>query len=112
MGFGAALWAAMQSKDVSQSALARALGRGQSTVSTWIAGNAAPAPDVVFDIERQLEVPPGSLSHHLGYVPARSGAEPVIDAIERDPRLNDEQRGTLVGLFRDFTGVPGSKRGR
>lgn len=88
---------------MSQTALAQALGRAQSTISTWIAGNATPAPQVVFAIERHLQVPPGALSQHLGYVPVSADDEPVIDAIMRDRRLSDEQRDTLISLFREFT---------
>lgn len=80
-------------------------GSGAEHDQHRIAGNATPAPQVVFAIERHLQVPPGALSQHLGYVPISADDEPFIDAIMRDRRLSDEQRDTLLSLFRKFTGL-------
>lgn len=102
----------MEAQGVSQTALARALGRAQNTVSTWVAGDAAPPPDVVFDVEHHLRLAPGSLSRHLGYVPAPMTDEPVVDAVEADPRLTDDQRDTLIALFRQFTASGPPEPGR
>lgn len=84
---------------MSQTALAGVLGRAQNTVSTWVAGDAAPSPEVVFEVEGHLGLRPGSLSRHLGYVPAPDGDEAVVAAVEADPRLTDDQRDRLIGLF-------------
>lgn len=40
-----------------------------SIVNRWRHLMAEPEPDTVFAIEEYLGVPPGGLSHHLGYLP-------------------------------------------
>lgn len=100
--FGAALAAAMEARGVSQTALAAVLGRAQNTVSTWVAGGAAPAPEVVFELEAHLGLGRGALSRHLGYVPAPGDDEAVVQAVSADSRLTAEQRERLIGLFREF----------
>ena len=103
--FGQALAAALRSRGVSQRDLADLVGRtAQSSVSAWTRGGAAPAPETVFEIERLLELPPGHLSQHLGYVPAgtaRSASVPA--AIEADPLLEPLHRQALLALYREFT---------
>lgn len=96
---------------MSQTALAGVLGRAQNTVSTWVSGDAAPAPEVVFDVEDHLGLRPGTLSRHLGYVPAPVGDGAVVDAVEADPRLTDDQRDRLIGLFREFIAAAPSEAG-
>lgn len=103
--FGAALAAALRRRGMSQRVLTDLLGRtAQSSVSAWTRGDAVPTPEVVFEIERIIEVPPGHLSQHIGYVPA--GAEPpasVVSAIDADPLLEPVHRQALLALYREFT---------
>lgn len=103
--FGDALAAALRCRGISQRSLADLLGRtAQSSVSAWTRGDTAPGHEVVFEIEQILEVPPGHLSQHLGYVPA--GAEPpasVVAAIGADPLLGPVHRQALLALYREFT---------
>lgn len=103
--FGGALAAALRCRGITQRNLADLLGRtAQSSVSTWTRGDTAPGPELVFEIERIVEVPPGHLSQHLGYVPA--GAVPhasVAAAIEADPLLEPVHRQALLALYREFT---------
>jgi len=48
------------------------LGASPRTVRSWIRGERVPAPSMVFALERHLALPPGTLSTHLGYLPASS----------------------------------------
>lgn len=103
--FGEALAAALRSRNVSQRALADLVGRtAQSSVSAWTRGGAAPAPEVVFEIERLLELPPGHLSQHLGYVPVGATLPTSVSvAVEADPLLEPVHRQALLALYREFT---------
>lgn len=72
---------------------------GQSTVGTWMA-RTEPTPELVFDLERALDLPPGHLSRLLGYVPV-SVTEvscTVPEAIEADPMLDGVVASVLAGF--------------
>lgn len=104
--FGHALSSVMRVRGMTQKALAAQLdGMAQSAISAWVNGDAAPLHEVVFEVERILQVPGGFLSRHLGYGPV-DGALPssVLDAIDDDPLLDDVQRQALATLYRAFTG--------
>ncbi len=76
--FGTAVAGALAVRDLTQRALADALGVKQPTVSAWLSGESEPASAVVFELERVLELPPGHLSRHLGYLPPDAvGAPPA-----------------------------------
>lgn len=85
--------------------LARELGERitYQAVRKWEAGEAEPAPDRVFAIERVLGVPAGKLSSSLGYVPADSrAARSVTEAIELDRSLTGAQRQALRASYEAF----------
>lgn len=95
--FASALRVAMMG--VRQSDLAGHVGLSPDAVAKWLSGTTEPQPRTVFAVERYLELAPGELSRHLGYVPV--GEPPaVLDAIERDPRLTPEARTILIGTYR------------
>jgi transcriptional regulator with XRE-family HTH domain len=102
--FGAALAGALRAKGITQHRLGRALGIGQSTISAWVADRATPSHSVVFRVEAALEVAPGSLSRHLGYLPL-DGSQPatVLDCIDADPALNPGQRAALRAVYLELT---------
>jgi transcriptional regulator with XRE-family HTH domain len=54
-------------------AVAADLGATQRTVRSWARGERVPPPATVFALERHLNLPPGALSTHLGYLPASMG---------------------------------------
>lgn len=105
--FALALTKARQTRGLSQSGLGRALGRGrQSTVSGWEAGESIPPPDTVFALERVLDLPPGSLSRHLGYTPVECTEKlkppSTLQAIIEDPELDDLARRLLLAMFKEL----------
>lgn len=99
--FGAELRSALARAGITQVTLASTMGGlAQSTISTWIAGKAIPAPATVFRLERTIGVPGGALSRHLGYVPVDGLAVEV--AVEADPHLSRMQRAELLQRYRAF----------
>lgn len=72
---------------------------GQATVAGWLT-DSPPDPEVVFMIERCLGVKPGTYSRLLGYLPVEARAtRTVLEAIDADPRLNDQGRRMLRSLY-------------
>ncbi len=102
--FGSALAGALRARGITQHRLGRALGIGQSTISAWVADRATPSHAVVFRVEEALEVEPGSLSRHLGYLPL-DGTQPstVLDCIDVDPALSEGQRAALRAVYVELT---------
>jgi len=100
--FNAALTRAVDESGKNQSEIARDTDGlvSQGTISTWLSGNARPQPEGVFAVELALDLPPGSLSRHLGYVPYVE--DPVIDlrdAIDTDDTLDEFDREALRMLY-------------
>lgn len=104
VSFGAALAGALRAHGITQHRLGRMLGIGQSTISAWVADRATPGHAVVFRVEEALEVPPGSLSRHLGYLPL-DATQPstVVDCIDADPALTPGQRAALRAVYLELT---------
>lgn len=99
--FGCRLARARQGVGLSQAGLAERAGIKPSTLSSWEKGLNEPPPDAVFGIEQALGLKPGTLSHHLGYVPV--GAESIVgveEAVLSDLTLNDYRQGLLLELYR------------
>jgi len=97
---------ALANAGMSQSELARRIGRKPAQVNQWInEGNRYPPPkehDVVFAMEDVLGCP-DRLSSALGYV--RPGPVPDVErAIRVDPGLSRAQRETLLDLWRVLVG--------
>lgn len=114
--FGEALQGAMRAAGVNQKELAERIGNtSQGGVSGWVTGKSAPeTPDDVFAIERALEVAPGSLSKHLGFLPpdAVRVASAFEDVIADDPALDDDERAFLLNAYRIAVKKPAPRRGR
>lgn len=100
--FGGALQKALTVKRMTQVDLAEALGVKQPTVSGWLNAIAAPdSPSLVFDIERALDLTPGSLSKHLGFLPidAVRSVATVRSAIMDDAALSADEKTMLLGAY-------------
>lgn len=102
--FVAALMHVMKLKRVTHRQLGDALGQSHTTVTGWKRLDHEPDPWTTFEIERILDLPPGLLSIHLGYLPpkARSGPMPnevLADAIDADPSLDERGRRVLRHVY-------------
>jgi transcriptional regulator with XRE-family HTH domain len=87
---------------LSQRAVAGAVGRTASAVWQWEEGRGAPDPQTVTKLEQVLQMEPNSLARLLGYVPPSepSSAMTVLDAVNVDPRLDEDGRELLTGVYR------------
>lgn len=73
----------------------------QPTAGVWINHPEKLPPARMFAIEQALDLPPGSLSRLLGYVPADTApASTVEGAIEADADLTRAERRMLVSAYR------------
>jgi transcriptional regulator with XRE-family HTH domain len=105
--FGAALAGALRARGTTQHALGRLLGIGQSTISAWVADRAVPSQAVVFRVEAALDLAPGTLSRHLGYLPVDAAVpSTVLDCLAVDPALTDGQRAALRAVYEELTRLP------
>ncbi|HZD02105.1 MAG TPA: helix-turn-helix domain-containing protein [Actinomycetes bacterium] len=116
--FGRELAGTRKERRLSQRALAELIGVRQTAVTQWERGATTPRNDHVFALERVLRLSPGALARYLGFgPPVDAPAVPlrpltVIDAIESDPRLDDQQRQLLVGVYRQFIRRPRHRSAR
>lgn len=100
--FGGALQKALTVKRMTQVDLAEALGVKQPTVSGWLNAIAVPeSPAIVFEVERALDLTPGSLSRHLGFLPIEAvrSVATVRAAIMDDAALSAEEKAMLLGAY-------------
>lgn len=80
----------------------------QSSVSHWTTGQAEPVRHVVYAMERLLNLQPGLLSRHLGYLPTFAVSIAPVDvetALLADDLLSPDQRQLLLATYRTLIGL-------
>ena len=91
---------------LSQRQLGKAAGVSKAAVSQWEVGRSLPVPAKVPNLERTLELEPGTLSRLLGYLPITSGDDKttldVIEAIRQDARLGEHGQELLIAMYRQL----------
>lgn len=106
--FADALRITMAARGLKQSELAQGLGTSQAAVSAWVTGKSEPAARTVFDMERLLELPPGSLSRPLGYMPLNADGNQDRVAFEQFvigcPDMDPKVKWVLVATYRALMG--------
>lgn len=104
LAFGAALRAAREAQGLLQSDLAAIFDRHQPAISAWEAGRNSPDPPTVFLLEQILDLAPGDLSVHLGYMPLPDeGTWPTFEeAVMDDELLTDDQKRAAIALYSEF----------
>lgn len=76
---------------------------GQSTVSQWYRGNEGePSRLQVLEIEQLLNLPAGTLSSRLGWVPVASEIDNIEAAILTDPDISPAHADALIVMLRTF----------
>lgn len=106
--FGRAIATALANKGWTTGALLSVAGgktdeNKRKSVLTWMAGKVEPSRPKVLEIERILELEPGELSRHLGWVPVGAEAVPTVEAaILADPDLTSSQKNILLAALQDF----------
>lgn len=118
--FGAALERLLDDRDIGRGRLgaeiAAKLGLPnpltQSAVSQWVAGQTEPRRAYVFAAEECLDVPAGSLSRLLGYLPVSAvAAVSVEDALAADRGLSETARRIILSVYQAETEQRGRGRG-
>ena len=104
--FGARLEQELLRAGATQQAFARLIGVSQQTVSKWTTGETTPRFRHLPQIERVLEVSPGTLSSLLfapTEAPATGGTDPVVSLAALQRKLNSLSREEIaeVDLFID-----------
>lgn len=97
--FGKALEEAMHDAHVHPREIAEAVGLTHDAVRKWMAGKSEPQPLTTFVVERLLQVAPGDLSRHLGYVPDGAPGS-VTAAVTADASLTAEARRLILATYR------------
>jgi transcriptional regulator with XRE-family HTH domain len=108
--FAAALKEARVGASLSQKALGERCGVSQAAVGLWEAAANEPSPDMVWSIEKCLALGPGTLSRHLGYLPADE-APSFEAAVDADPLLLPVVKRSLIAFYRQAIAVR-NRRGR
>jgi transcriptional regulator with XRE-family HTH domain len=106
--FQETLLRALERSGKTQVDVAREANVAPSLISTWLRGGSAnPDPAKVFAVERVLDLSPGQLSRHLGYVPVEAvtsrGRPPLDEWLADDPDLDDWDRGVILEIYEKFT---------
>jgi transcriptional regulator with XRE-family HTH domain len=101
--FGAQLRQERETRQVSAEELADRLSTSPESVRMWEKGKRVPKPARIFEIEQALGVPAGTLSRHLGFVPASGVATSpasLLEAIESAEELDETGRLLLAAAAR------------
>lgn len=94
-------------------ALAEAVGVTQGTVSYWLNGRNLPGPERVFELETAMDLAPGTLSAHLGYVPVpRTSAASCEEAVLACADLDDLGKDAVISVLRVHTAHAARRRAR
>lgn len=112
--FGAALRRHLKLWGLSQAALAERMGTAQSAVSAWVSGKSAPSPERVFELERILELSPGTLAGLLQY---RAPEEKehrcdIVKAIEENESLSRAHKELMLTMYASLIELDAGRRGR
>lgn len=88
--FGRAVRAVRRDLGLNQTEFAQRVHMTQAVVSRIELGQVEPEPNQVFALERDLGVPPGSLSRYLGYLPVdpADAPEPATVATDNLPTVS------------------------
>lgn len=103
-----ATWA-LENKGITHRQLAEGLGWTNHTrLYRWLNGEAEPTPQQVFAIERWLQLPPGTLSRPLGYLPpeARTSTSSAVafdEALDSLAYLPDQAKRIIRNVVKEFT---------
>lgn len=99
--------ARMSQEDLRQRLAADGVAVAQATISAWSRGETIPPNATVEAMESHLDLVPGVLSRHLGWLPlsAVDLAPDVETAILCDELLTPDQREVLLATYRALIGV-------
>lgn len=94
--FGRALRDSLAAHRLSQNEFADRIGVSSSAVTSWVLGRKEPHFTMVFAMERELRLAPGSLSRILGFCPCDHAGPTLEGAILVADELNDTGRQAML----------------
>lgn len=106
--FGEALMAALEARnlrppDLVDVVTAADRNSASNLVKNWINGKTEPSRPTVIAVEAFLDLVPGTLSRHLGWLPVGAPEVPEPEAaVIADTRFTGEQRRILLALMERF----------
>ena len=98
----------MRPADLMRALQAEGFPAHQASMSHWTKGQAEPVRHVVYAMELLLNLQPGLLSRHLGYLPTFAVSIAPVDvetALLADDRLTPDQRQLLLATYRTLIGL-------
>ena len=87
---------------IAEKASATGVSVAQSTIATWLGGKRPGRPEQVFAVEKALDLPPGSLSAYLGYLPTELLRVSIEAAVALDSSLDERARQALLDMVRRY----------
>ncbi|CAB5218043.1 hypothetical protein UFOVP209_44 [uncultured Caudovirales phage] len=106
--FGEALLAALMAAglrppDLVDVVSASTRDNASNLIKNWVSGKNEPPRPTVTAIEQFLNLEPGDLSRHLGWLPVGAAQVPTLEAaVLADSNLTGEQRRVLLQLLKSF----------
>ena len=80
---------------------ANGLKASQTTISQWFRGNEGePSRPQVLQIEELLDLPVGTLSSRLGWVPVGANVDDAEAAVLADPRYSPAKADAIIAIMR------------
>jgi DNA-binding XRE family transcriptional regulator len=86
--------AALRRSGTTQVELGTLVGVSGTTIGNWLWGKYVPDADEVFALEAGLDLSPGELSVHLGYMPVAHGS--LLSRLSCHLLRSEEERALLV----------------
>jgi transcriptional regulator with XRE-family HTH domain len=105
--FAEALFHIMDLKGVSHRELGEQVGLTHTAFTGWRNLDHESSPAIIFAVERALDLPPGFLSIHLGYLPPEARSLPSPEqsyeaVVDSDPALDDRARRMLKVMYSEL----------
>ena len=99
--FASALRQHLKLRGLTQEAVARRLGVGQSAVSGWLTAKSAPGPERTFALEKLLQLSPGTLAALLSYRAPEEHQHrcDVVKAIDENHLLSRAHKDLLLTMY-------------
>lgn len=88
-----------------QRVVAERLGVPTTTLSGWVTGTRMPSIEEAIRLEEAMELEPGTLTIHLGFLPPAARDVNIVsveEAVIADERLDGEQKRIVLDLIRQM----------
>ena len=97
--------------ELSQRELARLTSLSDPYVSQIERGLHEPSVRVLKALAGALNIRAETLLSYAGLLDPDQASSTVVEAIQADPHLSDDQKQSLLGVYRNFRGIPAGQGG-